>query len=112
MARVRVRVLGSLEVEVDGVAAELGGARQRTVFAVLLLHANQPVATDRLVSESWGDSAPASAIKTAQVYVSRLRSALGNDVITATPGGYLLAVPPGTLDTDVLEELPRPSPRG
>jgi DNA-binding SARP family transcriptional activator/ABC-type branched-subunit amino acid transport system substrate-binding protein len=69
------------------------------------MHANEPVATDRLVSESWGESAPASATKTAQVYVSRLRGALGSDVLTATPGGYLLAVPPGALDTDELEEL-------
>ena len=95
MARVRFRVLGSLEVEVDGVAAELGGVRQRTVLAVLLMHANEPVATDRLVSESWGENAPATATKTAQVYVSRLRGALGNDTLTTTPGGYLLRVPPG-----------------
>jgi DNA-binding SARP family transcriptional activator/ABC-type branched-subunit amino acid transport system substrate-binding protein/DNA-binding beta-propeller fold protein YncE len=105
MARVRFRVLGSLEVEVDGVVSQLGGARQRTVLAVLLMHANEPVATDRLVSESWGESAPASATKTAQVYVSRLRRALGRNVLTTTPGGYLLAVPPGALDTDELEAL-------
>ena len=105
MTRVRFRVLGSLEVEVDGVAAELGGTRQRTVLAVLLLHANEPVATDRLVSESWGGDAPGSATKTAQVYVSRLRGALGTDTLTATPGGYLLGVAPGALDTDELEEL-------
>ena len=105
MTRVRFRVLGSLEVEVDGVAAALGGTRQRTVLAVLLLHANEPVATDRLVSESWGENAPASATKTAQVYVSRLRGTLGNDTLTATPGGYLLGVAPGALDTDELEEL-------
>ena len=105
MTRVRFRVLGSLEVEVDGVAAALGGTRQRTVLAVLLLHANEPVATDRLVSESWGENAPASATKTAQVYVSRLRGALGNDTLSATPGGYLLGVAPGALDTDELEEL-------
>ena len=84
---------------------QLGGARQRTVLAVLLMHANEPVATDRLVSESWGENAPASATKTAQVYVSRLRGALGNDTLTATPGGYLLGVAPGALDTDELEEL-------
>jgi DNA-binding SARP family transcriptional activator len=105
MTRVRFRVLGSLEVEVDGVAAELGGTRQRAVLAVLLLHANEPVATDRLVSESWGENAPASATKTAQVYVSRLRGALGTDTLSATPGGYLLGVAPGALDTDELEEL-------
>jgi DNA-binding SARP family transcriptional activator/ABC-type branched-subunit amino acid transport system substrate-binding protein len=105
MTRVRFRVLGSLEVEVDGVAVALGGTRQRTVLAVLLLHANEPVATDRLVSESWGENAPASATKTAQVYVSRLRGTLGTDTLSATPGGYLLGVAPGALDTDQLEEL-------
>ena len=105
MVVVRFRVLGSLEAEVDGAAAELGGARQRTVLAVLLIHANEPVATDRLVSESWGETAPATATKTAQVYVSRLRRTLGNDTLATTPGGYLLRVPPGTLDTDELEEL-------
>ena len=83
----RFRVLGSLEVEVDGAAVELGGASQRAVLAVLLMHANQPVATDRLVNESWGDTAPASATKTAQVYVSRLRRALGNDTLATTSGG-------------------------
>src|SRR4249919_1122920 len=105
MATVRFRVLGALEVEVDGVVAELGGARQRAVLAVLLMHANEPVATDRLVSESWGEAAPATATKTAQVYVSRLRRTLGNDTLTTTPGGYLLRVPQGALDTDELEEL-------
>ena len=105
MAKVRFRVLGSLEVEVDGAAVELGGARQRAVLAVLLVHANEPVATDRLVSESWGETAPATATKTAQVYVSRLRRTLGNDALATTPGGYLLRVPQGTLDTDELEEL-------
>jgi DNA-binding SARP family transcriptional activator/ABC-type branched-subunit amino acid transport system substrate-binding protein len=105
MTRVRFRVLGALEVDVDGVAAELGGVRQRTVLAVLLLHANEPVATDRLVSESWGENAPTSATKTAQVYVSRLRGTLGNEALTATPGGYLLGVAPGAIDTDQLEEL-------
>ncbi len=101
----RFRVLGVLQVEIDGVAAQLGGARQRAVLAVLLMHANEPVATDRLVSETWGENAPATATKTAQVYISRLRGALGNDMVTTTAGGYLLRVPEGALDTDELDQL-------
>ena len=69
------------------------------------MHANEPVGTDRLASESWGETAPATATKTAQVYVSRLRRALGNDTLTTTPGGYLLHVPQGAVDTDEVEEL-------
>ena len=101
----RFRVLGVLQVEIDGVAAQLGGARQRAVLAVLLMHANEPVATDRLVGESWGENAPATATKTAQVYISRLRGVLGNDMVTTTAGGYLLRVPQGALDTDELDQL-------
>ena len=101
----RFRVLGVLQVEIDGVAAQLGGARQRAVLAVLLMHANEPVATDRLVGETWGENAPATATKTAQVYISRLRGVLGNDMVTTTAGGYLLRVPPGALDTDELDQL-------
>ena len=37
--------------------------------------------------------------------MSRLRGTLGTDTLTATPGGYLLGVAPGALDTDELEEL-------
>ena len=101
----RFRVLGVLQVEIDGVAAQLGGARQRAVLAVLLMHANEPVATDRLVGETWGENAPATATKTAQVYISRLRGVLGNDMVTTTAGGYLLRVPQGALDTDELDQL-------
>ena len=101
----RFRVLGVLQVEIDGVAAQLGGARQRAVLAVLLMHANEPVATDRLVGETWGENAPATATKTAQVYISRLRGVLGNDMVTTTAGGYLLRVPEGALDTDELDQL-------
>ena len=69
------------------------------------MHANEPVATDRLVSESSGENAPATATKTAQVYVPRLRGVLGNDMVTTTAGGCLLRVPQGALDIDELDQL-------
>ena len=101
---VRFRVLGALEVEVDGVAAELGGARQRTVLAVLLMHANEPVATDRLVSESWGEPLrPRPPRRRRSMFAASL-SARKRHAHT-TPGGYLLRVPPGALDTDEVDEL-------
>ena len=47
-------------------------------WAILLLHANEVVSSDRLIDELWGDRAPATAAKTIQVYVSKLRRALGD----------------------------------
>ena len=93
------RILGPLEVlDEQGVVA-LGGTKPRAVLAVLLLHANEPVGAERLASALWGDDAPAHAIKTVQVHVSRLRKALGDPaIVTTTPAGYRLRVRPGELD--------------
>src|ERR687885_284321 len=98
------RILGPLEVRADGRAVALGGARPRALLTVLLLHANEPVGAERLALALWGEDAPAAAVKTVQVYVSRLRKALGQaDVLTTTPGGYRLQAEPGELDLERFE---------
>jgi hypothetical protein len=51
--QVQFRILGPLEVHRDGRALALGGARQRSVLALLLLHANEAVSADRLTAELW-----------------------------------------------------------
>ena len=66
-------VLGPLEVVRHGRTLELGAGKQRTLLAVLLLHANEVVSTDRLIDALWGEQAPATAPKIVQGYVSRLR---------------------------------------
>ena len=55
---VQFRILGSLEVVVDGRPLALGGAKQRAVLADLLIHANQVVSSDRLIEDLWGERAP------------------------------------------------------
>src|SRR4029450_1117508 len=45
---VEFHVLGPLEVIADGGFLPLGGAKQRAVLAILLLHANEVVGRDRL----------------------------------------------------------------
>jgi DNA-binding SARP family transcriptional activator len=42
---IEYRVLGPLEVVVDGAPVELAGQRQRAVLALLLVHANEVVPT-------------------------------------------------------------------
>ena len=49
------RLLGPLEVMVDGTAVDLGGLKQRALLAILLLHANQPVQRDVLIDRLWGE---------------------------------------------------------
>src|SRR5215218_9034022 len=99
-------ILGPLEVRADGCTVALGGARPRAVFAVLALHANQPVSAERLAVALWGEEAPPSAVKTIQVYVARLRKALEDpDVLVTTPAGYCLRVRAGELDAEHFERM-------
>jgi WD40 repeat protein/DNA-binding SARP family transcriptional activator len=100
------RILGPLEVCNEAGAVPLRGGKPRTVLAVLLMHANEPVSADQLALALWGDGAPAGAAGTVQVHVSRLRKALGDaEVVTTTPAGYRLRVRPGELDAHRFEQL-------
>ena len=71
------RILGPLEVVEDGQPLDVGGAKQRTLLACLLLHVNEAVSTDRLLDALWEDAPPARAHKALQVYVSQLRKLIG-----------------------------------
>src|SRR3954451_852230 len=93
------RILGPLEVRNDAGVIALGGPLPRALLAMLLLHANQPVPSGRLAAALWGEDAPASAGRTLQVYVSRLRKALGErDRLVIGPAGYQLNVREDELD--------------
>src|SRR5262245_39414611 len=102
------RLLGPLEVEDNGRPIHLGSAKQRTLLAILLVHANEVVSRDRLIDELWGERPPPSAAHSLEVYVSRLRKALpgsnGRDLVTK-PGGYVLSVEPDQLDVTRFERL-------
>ena len=63
------RILGPLDVCVDGHALELGGEKPRALLAILLLHANEAVSVDRLIEGLWGEQLPRSALKTLQGYI-------------------------------------------
>jgi WD40 repeat protein/DNA-binding SARP family transcriptional activator len=100
------RVLGPLEVRSERGAVNLGGPRPRAVLAVLLLHANEPVSSDRLVEAVWGEEESYENRKSLQVSVSRLRKALGEPGVVATKGrSYAVRVRPGELDAERFEHL-------
>ena len=99
------RILGPLEVLENGRRIDLGGAKQRALLAVLLLHANEVVSTDRLIDALWEDDAPETGRKAIQVYVSQLRKALGKERIVTRPPGYRLDVEEGELDLARFQRL-------
>jgi DNA-binding SARP family transcriptional activator len=86
----RIRVLGPLEVWDDGRELPLGSGRQRALFVLLLLHADEVVSRDRLIDGLWGERPPASAAKVLQGYVSQLRRRLPPEAIVTRGSGYLL----------------------
>ena len=92
-------VLGPLEATDDGTPLPLGGPRQRSVLALLLLHAGHVVAADRLVTEIWGDDPPDGARDSLYTYVSNLRGVLGRERIARSDGGYRFA----PLDGDAID---------
>jgi DNA-binding SARP family transcriptional activator/ABC-type branched-subunit amino acid transport system substrate-binding protein/DNA-binding beta-propeller fold protein YncE len=99
------RLLGPLEVLESDRPVSLGRGRQRALFALLLIHANEVVSTDRLIDELWGESPPRTALKSVQVYVSRLRKELGDGRLATRPPGYVLRTDPSEVDVCRFERL-------
>jgi DNA-binding SARP family transcriptional activator len=106
------RILGPLEALDGGRVVGLGGTRQRALLAVFLLHRGETLSADRLIDELWGERPPATATKSVQVYISRLRKALaGGDgdgsagAIVTREHGYELQLDPELLDAHRFERL-------
>ena len=107
----RYGILGSLEISADGATADLGPPKQRTLLAILLLHAGQVVPTERLIDLLWDEKPPRTATHSIQIYVSALRRSLeplaGDDLIITRQPGYLLQADPDAIDACRFEKLVR-----
>ena len=99
------KLLGPLEVADRDRSLALGGVKQRSLLAILVLHANTVVSSDRLIDELWGDTPPQTAAKSLQVQVSRLRKQLGKDRLGTRPPGYVLNLDASELDLTRFEQL-------
>src|SRR5260370_20283448 len=83
VAIVEFRILGSVEVADGELVRDLGGLRERTLLARLLLSAGQVVSAERLAEDLWAGQPPAHWMATLRVYISPLRRALGEGPFTA-----------------------------
>lgn len=109
---VTLRVLGPLEVEVEGSVLNLGGPQLRALLALLVAVA-RPVSVATMVESLWDRHAPEDADRTVRTYISRLRKALapaaaalaGQELILTRPPGYLLQLDLETIDAVRFERL-------
>lgn len=95
-AEADVRLLGDIEVRVGGRPVAIGHARQRAVFAVLVIETDRCVPVDELVDRVWaGQRLPSDPVGAVRTYVSLLRRAFRREsgpahdlAIARQPGGY------------------------
>jgi DNA-binding SARP family transcriptional activator len=109
----RIRVLGPVEVELDGRPVDLGGPRPRAVLAMLLAARRGVVSSDRMIEDLWRGRPPPSATVSLQAYVSNLRRLLEPGraprgparLLVSTPPGYALRVADDAVDAWRFEDL-------
>ena len=100
------RILGPLEAFDGERALSLGGTRQRSVLALLLLRAQEALTRDVIIDELWGETPPPTAAKVLQNCISALRKELpdGGAALRTVGGAYALEVASGELDRDRFEQ--------
>jgi DNA-binding SARP family transcriptional activator len=98
-------VLGPVELVQDGVRLALGGPKQRLTLGLLTARRGRVVPVDDLIDGLWPEGPPVWPRKTVQVYVTRLRRALGlhADAIHSEPAGYRLDSAAVPVDADAFE---------
>jgi DNA-binding SARP family transcriptional activator len=105
----QIRVLGSLDVQINGYLALPTAQKPRQVLALLLLNANRVVSNAALTRELWDDKPPQSSMTTLQTYVLHIRkivgkamgatsAQVGRQILITRSGGYLFKVEPNALD--------------
>jgi SARP family transcriptional regulator, regulator of embCAB operon len=109
----RFSLLGPLRAWRESAELDLGPSKQRAVLAVLLLNANRPTPTSKIIDAVWGELPPENGVNVVQKYVAGLRRILEPGRSPRTPGqllawaeaGYTLHVPPGGLDIHAFDDL-------
>jgi DNA-binding SARP family transcriptional activator len=99
------RILGPLEVRDGDRRIHVGGRNRRALLAVLLLHANELVSTERLIDDLYGEQPPKTATQSLHNAVSQLRRLLGRDLLATHPAGYVLRVDAEAFDLARFETL-------
>jgi DNA-binding SARP family transcriptional activator len=107
--RTTIRLCGEFSAVVRGrvVTADLGGRQGRAVFASLVLSRPQGLARDQLIDVLWPAEPPKSPERGLDVIVSRLRTALGQDVVSGRSQLTLTLDPDAVIDVEVARRCVR-----
>jgi DNA-binding SARP family transcriptional activator len=107
-----VRVCGPLQVAVGtdaerhGPTFSLGSRKARTLLAVLAARRGRTVSGEQIVAALWAGTRPRHPADNVATLVSRLRAAVGPDVVVGGRDGYRLGTPPAVLvDVDMALDL-------
>ncbi|WP_405664174.1 BTAD domain-containing putative transcriptional regulator [Streptomyces sp. RK9] len=100
-----IQILGSVFLSHEDKQYAMASRRVSSVLTVLALTPREPISSDQLVDELWGERRMANARNALHANVGRLRKYLesitgikGGDLIRTVGSGYLLDVPPETVD--------------
>ena len=103
-APIELRLAGTFRVIRNGTEltdGEIGSRKSRTLLKLLAVERPALVTVDRITDVLWPGGPPAAPGQNVATLVSRLRAALGADLIHGGRSGYRLAIGPGiTVDLD------------
>ncbi|MFI9168468.1 BTAD domain-containing putative transcriptional regulator [Streptomyces lincolnensis] len=103
--RVEIGLLGPVRLSVGGVARPLRSLPGRVLLARLALGPRRIVPVAELIDALWAEEPPRGAVGNLHSYVSRLRRAMGDDLIGREAAGYRLLLDPDRIDTGLVERL-------
>ncbi len=100
--RTRIQLCGRLSVELDGVelVQSLRGKQVPLLLAYLVLNRDRPVGREELIGALWPETAPRSQDAAMRVLLSRLRSALGRDIVSGRDELGLTLPEPAWVDVE------------
>ncbi|MEU4535740.1 BTAD domain-containing putative transcriptional regulator [Streptosporangium sp. NPDC023825] len=101
-----VRILGPVEVTVDGRRVPLGPPQRRAVLAALAVDVNHPVPLQTLIDRVW-NLPPDRATDSLYAHIARLRQALAGTAVAIERGGggYVLEADPDRVDAHRFHRL-------
>jgi DNA-binding SARP family transcriptional activator/tetratricopeptide (TPR) repeat protein len=102
---VTIELCGHLSVSVDGRRreADLPGRQGRLALAHLALNRKGGVTRERLIAALWGEDAPAGHAQALNVVLSKLRRALGPEVLENAGERAVQLTPAATVDLDAVQ---------
>ncbi|MFI6871380.1 BTAD domain-containing putative transcriptional regulator [Nocardia sp. NPDC050406] len=108
-----VRVLGPVQLLVDGHALPVGGPKPRALLAALTVNRRRAVSSQALADIVWNDEPPDSYQASLQVFVSNIRKTLRNAgvdpgaVLRTESSGYRLEIADEQCDLGRFESIRR-----